>query len=153
MAGVASTRLAAVAADETAAPQAAAPGFRSLSSNLRRITPGQRRDGAIRRTTRTGMQTMAKQAPGAAVSPSQFMRQIRPELYSDSTSRTNHRLNAEVLSHHLETVTVCNQTHEFELFKDRNSKATFRAVYAADSCRQGSGKRAAQALEGDVLRS
>jgi len=48
MAGVASTRLAAVAADETAAPQAAAPGFRSLSSNLRRITPGQRRDGAIR---------------------------------------------------------------------------------------------------------
>ncbi len=36
--------------------------------------------------------------------------------------------------------------------KDRNSKATFRAAYAADSCRQGSGKRASQSLANDVLR-
>lgn len=50
------------------------------------------------------------------VSPSQFMRQIRPELYSDSTSRVKHQLKTEVLSHHLETITDRNQTHDFELF-------------------------------------
>ena len=36
--------------------------------------------------------------------------------------------------------------------KGRNFKATFRAVQAADSCRQGSGKRAVQSLASDVLR-
>ena len=50
------------------------------------------------------------------VSPSQFMRQIRPELYSDSTSRIKHRLKAEILSHHLDTITARNQTLDFELF-------------------------------------
>ncbi|WP_214348343.1 hypothetical protein [Pseudomonas congelans] len=50
------------------------------------------------------------------VSPSQFMRQIRPELYSDSTRKVRHQLKAEVLSHHLETITERNQTHDFELF-------------------------------------
>lgn len=50
------------------------------------------------------------------VSPSQFMRQIRPELYSDSTSHVKHQLKSEVLSHHLETITERNQTHDFELF-------------------------------------
>lgn len=49
-------------------------------------------------------------------SPSQFMRQIRPEQYSDSTTRTTHRLKPEVLSHHLDTLTERNQTHDFELF-------------------------------------
>lgn len=53
---------------------------------------------------------------GKVVSPSQFMRQIRPELYSDSTSRVKHQLKAEVLSHHLDTITERNQTHDFELF-------------------------------------
>jgi hypothetical protein len=48
--------------------------------------------------------------------PSQFMRTLRPELYSDSASRIRYRLNAEVLSHHLETITERNQTHDFELF-------------------------------------
>jgi hypothetical protein len=50
------------------------------------------------------------------VLPSHFMRQIRPELYSDSTSRVKHQLKAEVLSHHLDTITERNQTHDFELF-------------------------------------
>ncbi|NCT81674.1 MAG: tetratricopeptide repeat protein [Comamonadaceae bacterium] len=44
------------------------------------------------------------------------MRQLRPELYSDSTSRISHRLKAEILSHHLETLTERNQTHDFEIF-------------------------------------
>lgn len=59
---------------------------------------------------------MDKKTQEKVASPSQFMRQIRPELYSDSTARTSHQLNAEVLSHHLETLTERNQTHEFELF-------------------------------------
>ncbi len=50
------------------------------------------------------------------VSPSQFMRQIRPERYSDSTRKIKYQLKAEVLSHHLETITERNQTHDFELF-------------------------------------
>ncbi|UCV05914.1 tetratricopeptide repeat protein [Dechloromonas denitrificans] len=44
------------------------------------------------------------------------MRQLRPELYSDSTSRTSHRLKPEILSHHLDTITERNQTHDFEIF-------------------------------------
>ena len=48
--------------------------------------------------------------------PSEFMRQLRPELFSDSASRTSHRLRPEILSHHLETITERNQTHDFEIF-------------------------------------
>ena len=59
---------------------------------------------------------MQNKSQEKVVSPSQFMRQIRPELYSDSTSRVKHQLKAEVLSHHLDTITDRNQTHDFELF-------------------------------------
>lgn len=59
---------------------------------------------------------MQKKAQEKIVSPSQFMRQIRPELYSDSTSRVKHQLKPEVLSHHLDTITERNQTHGFEIF-------------------------------------
>lgn len=59
---------------------------------------------------------MQKAPAGEVVSPSQFMRQLRPELYSDSTVRTRHKLKAEVLSHHLDTLTERNETHGFELF-------------------------------------
>jgi len=52
----------------------------------------------------------------AVNSPSQFMRQLRPELYSDSTGEFEHGLRAEILSHHLETITDRNETHDFELF-------------------------------------
>lgn len=52
----------------------------------------------------------------AVNSPSQFMRQLRPELYSDSTDEFEHGLRAEILSHHLETITDRNETHDFELF-------------------------------------
>ena len=48
--------------------------------------------------------------------PSEYMRQLRPELYSDSASRTSHRLKPEILSHHLDTITERNQTHDFEIF-------------------------------------
>ncbi|MDO8768669.1 MAG: hypothetical protein Q7K57_08195 [Burkholderiaceae bacterium] len=59
---------------------------------------------------------MQKKIQEKVVSPSEFMRQIRPELYSDSSSRDQHQLKAEVLSHHLDTLTERNETHDFELF-------------------------------------
>jgi hypothetical protein len=59
---------------------------------------------------------MQKETQEKLVSPSQFMRQLRPELYSDSASRDMHQLKAEVLSHHLDTITERNETHDFELF-------------------------------------
>jgi hypothetical protein len=63
-----------------------------------------------------GSNKMPMKTPKKGVSPSEFMRKIRPELYSDSTPRVKHQLKAEVLSHHLDTITERNQTHDFELF-------------------------------------
>lgn len=48
--------------------------------------------------------------------PSKFMRDRRPEIYSDSTGRTGYELDAAVFDHHLETLTRRNQTHDFETF-------------------------------------
>ena len=50
------------------------------------------------------------------LSPSEFMRQLRPEYYSDTAERSAYVLDRPVLDHHLETVTPRNQTHEFEIF-------------------------------------
>lgn len=50
------------------------------------------------------------------VSPSAFMRQLRPEYYSDSVDRTTYQLDAPTLEYHLETITARNQTHSFEIF-------------------------------------
>lgn len=44
------------------------------------------------------------------------MRKLRPEQYSDSKARAGHKLKAETLSHHLDTLTERNETHDFELF-------------------------------------
>lgn len=57
-----------------------------------------------------------KKAQEKLVSPSEFMRQLRPGLYSDSTTRDQHQLKAEILSYHLDTITERNETHDFELF-------------------------------------
>src|ERR1700687_4835707 len=49
--------------------------------------------------------------------PSQFMRQHRPENYSDTDrAETSYVLTAEVFDHHLDTITARNQTHDFEIF-------------------------------------
>jgi hypothetical protein len=48
--------------------------------------------------------------------PSEFMRDMRPEIYSDSSWRTDYELDASVFDHHLETLTRRNQTHDFETF-------------------------------------
>ena len=57
-----------------------------------------------------------KRAPAERLSPSAFMRQLRPELYSDTTDRTTYLLDAPTLGYHLETITARNQTHDFEIF-------------------------------------
>ena len=55
--------------------------------------------------------------PGkSGVSPSEFMRNLRPELYSDSTERPRYELDRGTLEYHLETITSRNQTHAFETF-------------------------------------
>ncbi len=56
------------------------------------------------------------QTPKGGLSPSQFMRQLRPEHYSDSKACTNYVLDAPLLEYHLESLTQRNQTHAFEIF-------------------------------------
>ena len=50
------------------------------------------------------------------LTPSAFMRRLRPENYSDTTERTSYLLDAAVFDHHLDTITSRNQTHDFEIF-------------------------------------
>ncbi|MEH6411051.1 MAG: hypothetical protein V7741_11030 [Hyphomonas sp.] len=50
------------------------------------------------------------------ITPSEFMRKLRPEYYSDSEARTTIALTADQLEYRLETITARNQTHDFELF-------------------------------------
>lgn len=50
------------------------------------------------------------------LTPSAFMRQLRPENYSDTPGRTSYLLDAAVFDHHLDTITSRNQTHDFEIF-------------------------------------
>jgi hypothetical protein len=50
------------------------------------------------------------------IMPSEFMRQLRPEYYSDTEDRVSYVLDEATLDHRLETITNRNQTHEFELF-------------------------------------
>jgi tetratricopeptide (TPR) repeat protein len=50
------------------------------------------------------------------LAPSEFMRQLRPELYSDTSDRTTYLLDATTLEYCLDTITARNQTHDFEIF-------------------------------------
>lgn len=50
------------------------------------------------------------------LSPSVFMRRLRPDYYSDTADRTTYQLDAPTLEYHLETITARNQTHAFEIF-------------------------------------
>lgn len=54
--------------------------------------------------------------PVGKVSPSDFMRKLRPEYYSDTEDRTSYVLDAPVLEYQLESITQRNQTHDFEIF-------------------------------------
>lgn len=50
------------------------------------------------------------------VSPTAFMRQLRPEYYSDTQDRTDYRLDEAQLGYQLATITERNETHSFEIF-------------------------------------
>lgn len=50
------------------------------------------------------------------ISPSQFMRELRPEYYSDTEDQAAYVLDAPILEYRLDTVTSRNETHGFELF-------------------------------------
>jgi hypothetical protein len=51
-----------------------------------------------------------------SISPSEFMRGLRPEYYSDTEDRELYVLDDATFSYHLETITSRNQHHEFETF-------------------------------------
>lgn len=50
------------------------------------------------------------------IRPSAFMRDLRPELYSDTSNRVRYSLTASELEFALETVTTRNDTNKFETF-------------------------------------
>lgn len=50
------------------------------------------------------------------VIPSEFMRELRPECYSDTRDRATYLLSASTLEYHLDSITSRNQTHDFEIF-------------------------------------
>lgn len=48
--------------------------------------------------------------------PSRFMRDLRPEYYSDSEARESYVLDRSTFEYHLDTITQRNETHDFEVF-------------------------------------
>jgi hypothetical protein len=52
----------------------------------------------------------------APLSPSAFMRDLRPEYYSDSQGAITYQLDDNSLRFKLDTITEQNETHEFEIF-------------------------------------
>ena len=59
---------------------------------------------------------MAGREQEKRVTPSKFMRELRPEFYSDTSDRTAYQLDASALEYHLDSITSRNQTHDFEIF-------------------------------------
>ena len=53
---------------------------------------------------------------GKGLLPSEFMRKLHPEYYSDSSGRTLYELDRGTFEYHLESVTKRNETHDFEIF-------------------------------------
>ena len=58
----------------------------------------------------------AESQPKEKLSPSGFMRNLRPEYYSDTEDRASYVLDRPTLEYHLNTITQRNQTHDFEIF-------------------------------------
>ncbi|MEH6578827.1 MAG: hypothetical protein V7731_17330 [Amphritea sp.] len=61
-------------------------------------------------------QKKIEQASAEKISPSQFMRELRPEYYSDTEDRVAYLLESAVFEYHLDSITSRNQTHGFEIF-------------------------------------
>ena len=62
------------------------------------------------------MMTTINGSPIKKILPSQFMRELRPEYYSDTEEQVAYILEAPTLEYHLESITKRNQTHDFEIF-------------------------------------
>ncbi|MCA1363409.1 hypothetical protein I6F14_23695 [Bradyrhizobium sp. IC3069] len=58
----------------------------------------------------------ANSNPSGKLTPSGFMRKLRPEYYSDTEDRASYVLDKPALEYHLDTITKRNQTHDFEIF-------------------------------------
>ncbi len=56
------------------------------------------------------------QVPDRCLSPSDFMRKLRPECYSDTIESKCYSLSSSNLEYHLDTITARNETHKFEVF-------------------------------------
>lgn len=50
------------------------------------------------------------------ISPSEYMRALRPELYSDTEDRVTFTIDRPTFEYHLESLTARNETHDFEIF-------------------------------------
>src|SRR5581483_2566216 len=73
------------------------------------------------------------------ISPSQFMRGLRPEHYSDTTDRVAYTLDASVFEYHLSSITQRNQTHDFEVFCRKLCERTICPHLRAQSGPEGGG--------------
>ena len=60
------------------------------------------------------------------VSPTQFMRELRPEYYSDTEDRVNYFLDTPTFEYHLDSITSRNQTLDFEIFCRKLCELTIR---------------------------
>jgi hypothetical protein len=58
----------------------------------------------------------ASTSKGEIRSPSSFLRELRPEYYSDTEDRITYALDRGQFEYHLETLTNRNQTQAFEIF-------------------------------------
>jgi hypothetical protein len=50
------------------------------------------------------------------ITPSQFMRQLRPEYYSDTKDHVEYFIDSSTLEYHLDSITSRNQAQDFEIF-------------------------------------
>jgi hypothetical protein len=79
------------------------------------------------------------------VRPSVFMRDLRPELYSDTQNRISYALTASELEFALETVTSRNETHKFETFCRRLCQGSICPNLRPQSGPEGGGDSKADA--------
>lgn len=67
-------------------------------------------------STTSSEQGAGERATGRDALPSELMRKLRPECYSDSSDKVAYQLDRGQLEYHLDTLTNRNQTHDFEIF-------------------------------------
>ena len=60
--------------------------------------------------------SMARDGLRVGIMPSEFMKQLRPDEFSDTRGGPAFKLDTAVFEHRLETITARNRTHEFEIF-------------------------------------